>query len=449
MEALRDCQNVKWKDITTVTAKINLLILVCALSVLNLLAQEENRSVILTGGKIFTATGKTIENGAIGIKGSSIAFVGQPSDAVISEYERVEELEGKYVYPGLIATNTTLGLTEIFSVRATRDYREVGEMNPNVRSIIAYNAESDITTTVLENGVLFAQICPRGGTISGTSSLVKLTGWNWEDAAYKMDEGIMMDWPQMFKRKGEREDPREFQADDKYSERIQELEDFFKSAESYTKSNYPAERDLRLEAMRGIFDGSKRLYVEADFIKEIREVIAFKRRLELPKVTIVGGYEADMVADLLAENEISVLVRRVISLPRMAEDHIDAPFQLPSKLAEAGVTFAFQMDGDMEPIQNRNLAFAAGIAIANGLDREVALQSLTINPARILGVDERTGSLEVGKEANFIITEGDLFDIRTGKVFRHYLQGELIDPENRQTDLYKRYLRKYGLQEVE
>ncbi|MCH2215978.1 MAG: amidohydrolase family protein [Flavobacteriales bacterium] len=431
------------------TAKINLLILAFTLGALNLIAQKGDRSVILTGGKIYTATGKTIENGAIGIKGNSIAFIGKPSDAIIAEYERAENLEGKHVYPGLIATNTTLGLTEIFSVRATRDYREVGDMNPNVRSIIAYNAESDITTTVVENGVLFAQICPRGGTISGTTSLVKLKAWNWEDAAYKMDEGIMMDWPRMFKRKGEREDPREFQPDGKYAKRIQELEEFFLAAKSYTKTKYPSERDLRLEAMRGIFNGSKRLYIEADFIKEIREVIAFKRRFELPKITIIGGYEADMVAELLAENDISILVRRVISLPRMAEDHIDAPFLLPSKLAEAGVTFAFQMDGDMEPIQNRNLAFAAGIAIANGLDREVALQSLTIHPAEILGVDDRTGSLEVGKEANFIITEGDLFDIRTGTVLRHYLQGELIDPENRQTTLYKKYLRKYGLPEVE
>jgi len=412
-------------------------------------AQEENRSVIFTGGKIFTAAGDVFENGAIGVKADTISFVGKESDANFSEYGRVEELEGNHVYPGLIATNTTLGLTEIFAVRATRDYREVGDMNPNVRSIIAYNADSDITPTVLENGVLFAQICPRGGTISGTSSVVKLKGWNWEDAVYEMDEGIHMDWPRMFKRKGERDDPREYEADEKYTEKINELKAFFASAKAYAQSKYPLERDLRFESMKGIFNGSQRLYIEADFIKEIREVVAFKRELELPKVTIVGGYEANRVADLLVENEISVLVRRVISLPRLAEDHIDAPFQLPAQLAEAGVLFAFQMDGDMEPIQNRNLAFAAGVAIANGLSREEALRGLTINAAKILGIDDRTGSLEVGKEANFIVTEGDLFDIRTGKVHRRYLGGMLIDPENRQNDLYIKYLRKHGFSEVE
>ncbi len=419
------------------------------LSVLLVQAQEESRSVIFSGGKVFTATGEVFENGAIGVKADTISFVGKASDANYSDYSRVEDLKGRHIYPGLIASNTTLGLTEIFAVRATRDYREVGDMNPNVRSIIAYNAESDITSTVLENGVLFAQICPRGGTISGTSSVVKLKGWNWEDAVYEIDEGIHMDWPRMFKRKGERDDPREFEPDEKYQERINELKRFFASAKAYSQNEYPLERDLRLEAMKGIFDGSKRLYIEADFIKEIREVVAFKRELELAKVTIVGGYESNRVADLLVENQISVLVRRVISLPRLAEDHIDAPFRLAAQLAEAGVLFAFQMDGDMEPIQNRNLAFAAGLAIANGLPSEDALKGLTINAAKILGVDDRTGSLEVGKEANFIVTDGDLFDIRTGSVHRIYLGGLLIDPENRQNDLYLKYARKYGLPDVE
>jgi imidazolonepropionase-like amidohydrolase len=431
-----------------VIPKNNLLILVLIFLVLTSSGQDENRSVIFTGGKIFTATGKVIENGAIGVKADTISFVGKATEAVFSDYDRVEELDGKHVYPGLIATNTTLGLTEIFAVRATRDYRETGEMNPNVRSIIAYNAESDITATVLENGVLFAQICPRGGTISGTSSVVKLKGWNWEDAAYNMDEGIHMDWPRMFKRKGEKDDPQEYEPDEEYTEKINELKQFFASAKAYAKSSYPIERDLRYDAMKGIFDGSKRLYISADFIKEIREVVAFKRNLNLPKVTIVGGYEAHRVADLLKENEISVLVRRVISLPRLAEDHIDAPFKLASQLDEAGVLFAFQMDGDMEPIQNRNLAFAAGVAIANGLEKEAALEAITINAAKILGIDNRTGSLEVGKEANFIVTDGDLFDIRSGAVERRYLGGQLIDPENRQNELYLKYLRKYGLPEV-
>ena len=175
--------------------------------------------------------------------------------------------------------------------------------------------------------------------------------------------------------------------------------------------------------------------------------MAFKREFGLPKVTIIGGYEAHLVTDLLREHDVSVLIKRVISLPRLAEDHLDAPFRLAKQLSDDGVKFAFQMDGSMEPIQNRNLAFAAGVAISNGLDREEALKGLTLYPAEILGIGDRTGSLEAGKEANLIVTEGDLFDIRTGKVHRVYFQGELISIENRQTELYRKYLRKYDLEE--
>jgi len=410
-------------------------------------ASAQERSLLLTGGRIHTAAGAFFENGALGIKGDTICFVGKADEADASGYDRVEELNGRHVYPGLIAMNTTLGLTEIFAVRATRDYREVGDMNPNARSIIAYNAESEITATVLANGILFAQIRPKGGIISGTSSVVKLKAWNWEDAAYEMDEGIHLNWPRTFKRKGEKGDPRAYEPDEDYVDELNDLHAFFAEAKAYANQNYTLERDLRLEAMRGIFSGEKRLYVEADFIKEIREVIAFKREMNIPKLTLVSGYESWKAADLLNENDISVLIRRVISLPRLAEDDIDDSFELAQKLAEAGVKFAFQMDGDMEPIQNRNIAFAAGVAIANGLDREEALRGLTIYPAEILDIADRTGSLEVGKEADLIVTEGDLFDIRTGSVRRIYLHGQLIDPENRQDALYKKYLRKYDLPE--
>lgn len=408
-------------------------------------AQE--RSLLLTGGYIHTATGQNFEDGAIGLKGDTISFVGDAKDANPSEYDRVEELRGRHVYPGMIAMNTTLGLTEIFAVRATRDYREVGDMNPNVRSIIAYNAESEITATVFSNGVLFAQICPRGGIISGTSSAVKLKAWNWEDAAYAMDEGICMDWPRTFKRKGERGDPRAYEPDEKYLDKLEEIKSFFRLAQAYGQTNYPTQKDLRLEAMKGLFNGQKRLYITADFIKEVREIIAFKREMNIPKVTIVGGYESWKVANLLRENDISVLVRRVISLPRLAEDGLDDSFTLAAKLSEADVSFAFQMDGDMEPIQNRNIAFAAGVAIANGLDREEALRGLTLHPAEMLGVADRIGSLEVGKEGSFVVTEGDLFDIRSGIIHRIYMEGQLVDTENRQDELYKKYLRKYDREE--
>ncbi len=408
--------------------------------------QDNPSGFLITGVEVHTGTGKVIEGGAVGVKNGIITYVGKSQSAPRSGYQDIIEHPKAHLYPGLIAGNTTLGLNEIFAVRATHDYREVGAMKPNVRALIAYNAESVITETVLANGVLLAQICPRGGVIKGKSSVVKLHGWNWEDAAYNIDEGIHMDWPRMFKRKGDRDDPRSFEPDEKYSENLRTIKTYFEVARAYAKRKNPVNRDIEMEAMSGVFSGETRLYITADFIKEIREIIAFKRTNKIKKITIIGGYEAWMAADLLRENDISVMVTRTNSLPDFAEDPVDAAFTLPKKLAEEDVLFCFQMDGDMETMQNRNLPFNIGSAIAYGLDREKALQAATLNAAKIMGIDERTGSIEIGKEANFIISEGDLFDMRTSILKEAYIQGEKIDLGTRQKDLYERYMGKYGLE---
>ncbi len=409
---------------------------------------EEGRSLLITGVTVYTAVGQPIKDGAVGIKADTIAFVGFASQVDRSAYERVIERPGHHVYPAMIATNTTLGLTEIFAIRATRDFNEVGDYNPNVRALSAYNAESEVVGTVLTNGVAFAQICPRGGTISGTSSVVKIKGHNWTDASYRADEGIHVNWPQFYKRKkGENGKPAHFAANPKYNDKVRELRKFLIEARAYGQRVYPVERDLKLEALSGVFTGEKRLYIHANLVKEIREAIVLKRELEIPKVTIVGGADAHKVSDLLRENGISVLLRRVNSLPRFAEDPIDAPYTAAKKLAAAEVVFALQMEGDMETMQNRNLAFNAGTAIGYGLSPQDALKAVTIYPATILGIDDRTGSIEVGKEANLILTHGDMFDIRTGKVVDMYLQGRPVDLTNRQTDLYRQALRRYGLEE--
>ena len=409
---------------------------------------ESGRSLLITGVTVYTAVGSPIKDGAVGIKADTIAFVGLASQVDRGAYSRVIERPGHHVYPAMIATNTTLGLTEIFAVRATRDFNEVGDYNPNVRALSAYNAESDVVGTVLTNGVAFAQICPRGGTISGTSSVVKLKGHNWTDASYRADEGIHVNWPQFYERKkGEDGKPAVFAADPKYTDKVRELRKFLIEARAYGQRVYPVERDLKLEALSGVFTGEKRLYVHANLVKEIREAIVLKRELEIPKVTIVGGADAHKVSDLLRENDISVLLRRVNSLPRFAEDPIDASYTAAGKLAATGVVFALQMEGGMETMQNRNLAFNAGTAIGHGLSAQDALKAVTIYPATILGIDVRTGSVEVGKEANLILTHGDMFDMRTGKVVEMYLQGKPIDLSNLQTDLYRQALRRYGLEE--
>ncbi len=420
---------------------------VMGLSVNHAMAQNAEGDFLIRGVNIHTAAGPLIKDGAVGVKDGLITYVGKNSGVSDADYASVVAHKNAELYPGLIAMNTTIGLTEIFAVRATRDFNESGEMNPNVRSLIAYNAESDIGQTVFANGVLFAQVCPRGGVISGTSSVVKLQGWNWEDAVYKVDDGVHLTWPSTFKRKGERGQPRRYVANEEYEANLRELTTFFAQAKAYAKRKTPLERDLRMEGMRGVFSGEKRLYVKADFIKEIREAIAFKREMEIPAMTIIGGYDSWMAADLLRENNISVAVRRVNSLPQFAEDAVDAPYALAAKLAAANVLFCFDMDGGMETMQNRNLPFNIGTAIGFGLKPEDALKGATINAAKILGIADRTGSIEVGKEANFVISTGDIFDMRTSLIQEIYLQGKRYAPTTHQDALYGKYRKKYGLTE--
>ncbi len=421
------------------------LIFWVALPAKRLNAQNTNASFLITNVRIHTGLKTVVENGAVGVKNGMINYVGTTADAP-TDYHRTISKTGMDLYPGLIACHTTLGLTEIDAVRATNDFAETGEMNPNVRAISAYNAESDIVKTVRANGVLFAQIVPQGGVFGGTSSVVKLDGWNWEDAAYNIDEGIAMNWPNIYKRVGSRNDPRSYKPDEKYLDNLNEITTFFERSKAYAKSNYPLETDLRMEAMRGVFSGSKRLYVKAGFVKEIREVIAFKRRFDIPKLTIIGGEDAWMVTDLLNENGISVMIGRVDKLPRFSESPIDAPFTLAEKLAAANVKFCFDMDGDMETMQNRNLPFNVGSAIGYGLDPKVALQAVTLNAAEILGIADRTGSIEVGKEANFVLSKGDIFDMRTSLIDSAYLLGKPVDLNTRQVDLYRKYMGKLGLE---
>lgn len=421
------------------------LIFWVALPAKKLSAQNDNSSFLITGIRIHTGLKTVIENGAVGVKNGKITYVGT-SVAAPSDYSQTISKTGMDLYPGLIVGHTTLGLNEIGAVRATHDFRETGTMNPNVRAISAYNAESDVVKTVLANGILFAQIVPQGGVFEGTSSVVKLDGWNWEDAVYKMDEGVSMNWPNMYKREGSRRDPRSYKPDDKYLEKLNEITVFFERSRAYSKNDYPGETDLRMEAMRGIFSGSKRLYVKADFVKEIREVITFKRRFDIPKLTIIGGEDSWMVSDLLNENGISVMIGRVDKLPRFSESAIDAPFTLAGKLADAKVKFCFDMDGGMETMQNRNLPFNVGTAIGYGLDPEIALQAVTLNAAEIFGIDKRTGSIEVGKEANFVISEGDIFDMKSSLIDSAYLLGKTVDLNTRQVDLYKKYMSKLGLE---
>ncbi|MEM9023443.1 MAG: amidohydrolase family protein [Bacteroidota bacterium] len=389
--------------------------------------------------------GQVIRNAAIAFENGKITAVTDaglvPPDT--SGYTRIIRAEGKHVYPGFIAGNTRLGLVEIGQVRATHDYDEAGEFLPNVRALVSYNTDSKITPTVRSNGVLVAEVAPKGGTISGVSSVMELDAWNWEDAVVRADAAIHLFWPKMFQQTGWWAEPGETKPNKIAEKKIAAITAFFTHAKAYAQVTDHAEQNLRYEAMREVFDGRKAVFVHANEARDILRVINFVRQFELPRVVLVGGYDAWRLADQLKDLKIAVMLRRVHALPLRHDDDIDLPFRLPALLHEAGLLFCLQNAGDMEAMNTRNLPFLAGTAVAHGLDPEVAVQAITLNAARILGVDDRLGSLEVGKDATLFISTGDALDPRSNNVEHAFIQGRVVDLDNHQRQLYRKFQAKY------
>jgi imidazolonepropionase-like amidohydrolase len=420
------------------------------LFLLSSIIHAQTKGILITNATAHIGNGQVIENSLIGIKDGKITLVANATTAKLdkSAYEEIIDATGKHVYPGLIAPNSTLGLSEIEAVRATNDFREVGTTLPNVRSLIAYNTDSKIIPTVRTNGVLLAQVTPRGGLVSGTSSIMMLDGWNWEDAAYKIDDGIHINWPRIQTRKFLDDDniyPGPYEKNKNYNNQVNELKKLFSDAKAYNESQAKDEKNLRFEAMKGLFNGSQTLFIHVNNVKEIIEAVNFAKANSINKVTLVGGKDSWMVTDLLKTNNISVIVSRVHDLPDRPEDDVDLPFKLPALLQKEGVLFCLNNEGEMEAMGTRNLPFMAGTAAAYGLSKEEALMSVTLNTAKILGIDKTTGSLETGKDATLFISTGDALDMKGNNVERAMIRGNTIDLNNDQKILYEKYKKKYGL----
>ncbi len=404
-------------------------------------AEQQNQAISITGATVHVGNGEIIENAVIIFENGMITALDTAEN--IQPEGKVINAEGKHVYPGFIAPNSTLGLAEIDAVRATRDEDEIGSFLPHIRSIIAYNAESKVVESMRPNGVLMGQITPRGGRISGTSSIVQFDAWNWEDAVLKEDDGIHLNWPRSFSRSGSwGDDDRRYEINKNYSDQIEELHAFFKKSKAYYQSD-DYKRNTIYEGMKGLFDGSQGLFVHVNSEKAIRDLLVFKSEFDLEHVVIVGGSESYRVADKIKAANISVLLQRVHSVPSYEGDDYDLPYKLPKLLNEKGILVGLENSGRMERMNSRNLPFYAGTAVAYGLDKSEALKMITLNTAKILGIDDKVGSLEVGKDATFFMSEGDALDMRTNIVSHAFIQGREVSLETHQTELYKRYAKKY------
>lgn len=421
--------------------------------IISIITNAQNKSVLIIGGITHIGTDSVIKNSIVGIKDGKINLVADANVTKLDKtvYDEMIDATGKNIYPGFIAPNSTLGLTEIEAVRATNDFREIGTNLPNIRSLIAYNTDSKIIPTVRTNGILLAQITPRGGLVSGTSSIVVLDGWNWEDAAYKIDDGIHINWPTLIGRKILDEDNGTFgpyEKNKEYNKQTNDLKKLFDDAKAYYEADAKEETNLRFEAMKGLFAGTQTLFIHSDKVKEIVEAISFVKQYQFKKVVLIGGKESYMVVDLLKQNNIAVIVSRTHDLPEHPEDDIDLPYKLPYLLKKAGVEFCLNNEGGMEAAGTRNLPFLAGTAAAYGLTKEEAVKAITLSTAKILGIDKTTGSIEVGKDATLFISTGDALDMRTNNVEKAFIKGKNIDLNNEQKELYVKYKNKYGIKSV-
>lgn len=405
-------------------------------------ASPQTKAIALTGATIHTAAGQVIENGVIVFNKGIITAIGGRETAYDKANTEIIDLVGKNIYPGLISPVNELGLTEIDAVRSTNDMAEVGGINPHVRALVAYNTDSELIPTVRSNGILITQATPQGEIVAGMSSIMQLDGWNWEDAALKKDDGIHINWVGYFKRDF---DYNTFtvstKKNDKRDETLREVDKTFNDAIAYIKTK-PAVTNVKMEAMRGLFDGSKILYINADYGKEIIEAIQFAKSKGIKKIVITGGEESLLAADFLKENNIPVILNATHRLPNSADDDTDISYKLPYLLAQKGVLVGLGYIG--LNWRTRNLPFLAGTVAGHGMDKEDALKLITANNAKILGIDRMVGTLEVGKHATLIVSAGDVLDMRTAKVEHAFIQGRKVDLDDKQKRLYRKYSEKYG-----
>jgi imidazolonepropionase-like amidohydrolase len=414
--------------------------------VLSALSGVAQNRILIVGPKVHVGNGEVIEQGLVGIENGKITLVKNALTFPFKkeEWDTVIEAKFQHLYPAFIAPNSTLGLTEVDAVRATRDFEEVGQLNPHVRSLIAFNVESRVIATVRTNGVLIAQATPRGGLISGTSSVVGLHGWNWEDAAIRVDDGVHVNWPATLQGGGWWAEPTPKKANEKYGEQLRELTDFIVASKAYANAGKKRKFDQRYEAMQQVFNGNKRLYIHADELKALLDIIEFVQEYKIPHPVIVGGYDAYMITEQLRDAKIPVMLPRLHSLPSNEDDPVDLVYRLPKLLQDGGVLFCLENSGDMEAMHARNIPFLAGTARSYGLTEEQAIQSVSINTARILGIDDKYGTIEPGKSASLFISEGDALEPKTSNVTTALFNGEFIPLTNHQIELYEKYKAKYG-----
>jgi len=397
-------------------------------------APAQKNPIAITNATIHTATGTVLNNASIVFENGKIT---QINGSIPSKAE-VINAQNKHVYPGFILVNNTLGLVEISATNATVDYREANDISPEVRSLISFNTDSHVIPVIRSNGVLLTQPVLKHGTLSCTSSIMQLDAWNWEDAVVATDNVLHLSWPEIFRIDDEKRN-KEFQT--RRTEKIKELTSLFQRAQQYDNQQV---KDYKLNAIKPVFENRK-LFVEVAGANETLEVIAWANKLNLKNVVLIGESNLVGVLDDIKKSNFPLIIKRVHSLPVNSSDSPRLPYEFAKLVQDKGILYGLDYSGDMEYQNSRNLPFLAGTTVAYGVEKEKALQSITINLAKMLGIDKNYGTLEVGKSATLFISEGDALDQLTNNVTEAFIEGRKINLDNQQKELYKTYQEKYRL----
>lgn len=399
-----------------------------ALSAAELPGDRQQTPIVLVGGTVHRIDGASevadlvFDEGRIVAIGTDIAI---PKDA-----ERVD-VQGQHVFPGLIDADSAIGLIEVDAVRATDDMREIGLINPNVQASIAFNPDTEMIPVTRANGILFANVVPRGSFVTGRSSLLMLDGWNVQDMTARKQTGLHIRWPRI-------------ESGEARNERLDELDKLLDDARAYhslRKAEETAEFDTRLEAMGAVLAKKTAVFAHADSLSSIQSAVAFAVKNDL-RLVIVGGYDAPDAAKLLKRNKVPVVVNGTLRLPRQRHAAYNEPFTVPQRLHAAGIKFCIGGEGRFGASNARNLPYHAGAAVAHGLPVDIALRSVTLSAAEILGAAKRIGSLTKGKDATLFVANGNILEVST-QVSRAFVQGRAVSLENRHSRLYDKFRTKH------
>lgn len=403
-------------------------------------------TILLRGATVHPVSGPDIPDGSVLVRDGKIAEVG--GRIAVPKGARVIELKGLHIYPGMIDSATEIGLTEIEAVREMSDISDIGLFKPQLRAATAVNPASKHIPVTRANGITSVITSPGGGIIAGQSVLMHLNGWTIEDMAVRAAAAMRLEYPRIqtpsrfFAAEAPARPGAYAEAKKRYEQQVRELNDFMESARRYQQAKAAAgpdfETDLKLEAMLPVLDGKLPMLIRAEKEKTIKEAIAFADKQKIHMI-LERGVESWKVAAELKAHNIPVVLPPTLRLPDEEDDPYDKPFSIPGELYKAGVKFAFASFGPGSEDNPRNLPYQAAAAVGFGLPAEEALKAVTIYPAQIWGVGDELGSIERGKWADLIVTDGDPLETGT-QIKQMFIKGAPVDLDNKHRRLYEKYL---------